>query len=74
MEGYSHKEVGVVQFSGAKVREIRQARGLTQYEVAKAMDVRPQLIPRWEKGSVPSGPHMVLLLRVLGAELEEVVE
>lgn len=63
-----------MQYSGAKVKAIRKERGLTQDAVARAVGVRPQLIPRWEKGSVPSGPNMVLLLRVLGAELEEVVE
>lgn len=64
-----------MQFSGSKAKALRQQRGMTQHQVAKAIDTHPKQVNRWENGHAqPGGFNLVLLLRTLGAELEEVID
>ncbi|GFH35455.1 MULTISPECIES: helix-turn-helix transcriptional regulator [Streptomyces] len=63
-------------FSGQKLRQVRHSRGLSQAEVAARMGTISGLyISYWENDRhAPNGVNMVLLLRALGCELEEVTE
>lgn len=63
-------------FSGQKLKEARSKRGLSQAQVAARMGCISGLyISYWENGRyAPNGVNMVLLLRALGCELEEVTE
>ncbi|MEV5468314.1 helix-turn-helix domain-containing protein [Streptomyces murinus] len=63
-------------FSGQKLREIRRSRGLSQAQVAARMGTISGLyVSYWENDHhAPNGVNMVLLLRALGCELEEVTE
>jgi transcriptional regulator with XRE-family HTH domain len=63
-------------FSGQKLKEARTKRGLTQAQVAARMGCISGLyVSYWENGHyAPNGVNMVLLLRALGCELEEVTE
>lgn len=60
-------------FSGKKLREVRVSRGMTQEQVASHLQTRTTNISKWENDrSAPNGVNMVLLLRALKCELEEV--
>lgn len=62
-------------FSGQKLKEARSRRGLTQAQVAKRMGLSGLYVSYWENDRyAPNGVNMVLLLRALGCELEEVTE
>ncbi|MFF9862124.1 helix-turn-helix transcriptional regulator [Streptomyces tendae] len=63
-------------FSGQKLKEARSKRGLSQAQVAQRMGCISGLyVSHWENGRYsPNGVNMVLLLRALGCELEEVTE
>lgn len=61
-------------FSGKKMREVRVARKMTQENLAEKLHTRTTNISKWENDrSSPNGVNMVLLLRALECELEEVV-
>lgn len=62
-------------FSGQKLREARHSRKMTQAQVAERMGISGLYVSYWENGHhAPNGVNMVLLLRALGCELEEVTE
>ncbi|MGW7356633.1 helix-turn-helix domain-containing protein [Streptomyces sp. NPDC054802] len=62
-------------FSGQKLKEARSKRGLSQAEVAARMGVSGLYLSGWENDRhAPNGVNMVLLLRALECELEEVTE
>jgi len=62
-------------FSGQKLREARHLRGLSQAQVAEKMGIGFISLSHWENNRyAPNGINMVLLLRALGCELEEVTE
>jgi putative transcriptional regulator len=55
------------------VRELRSARGLSQEELARALDVSRQTIISIEKGRyVPSLPLAIALARYFDSTVEEV--
>jgi len=61
-------------FSGRKLRSVRERLGLSQEQLAAKLDTRPTNVSKWENDkSAPNGVNMVLLLRALGCELEEIV-
>ena len=56
--------------------EVREAAGLTQGELARALDVAPATVSRWEAGQrLPSGQAIryARLLRVLAERAQAVV-
>lgn len=60
-------------FSGEKLKQARVSRGLTQEQLATKLDIRVTNVSKWENDrSAPNGINMVLLIRALGCELEEV--
>ncbi|WP_078620806.1 helix-turn-helix transcriptional regulator [Streptomyces sp. NRRL WC-3626] len=60
-------------FSGQKLKDARNKRGLSQAQVAARMGVSGLYLSYWENDRyAPNGVNMVLLLRALGCELEEV--
>lgn len=60
-------------FSGKKMREVRVKREMTQENLADKLHTRTTNISKWENDrSAPNGVNMVLLLRALECELEEV--
>ncbi|MFD9118844.1 helix-turn-helix transcriptional regulator [Streptomyces bottropensis] len=63
-------------FSGQKLKEARNKRGLTQAQVAARMgSISGLYVSYWENDRhAPNGVNMVLLLRALGCEMEEVTE
>lgn len=62
-----------LMFSGARMRETRISRKLTQEQLANKLGTRTTNISKWENDkSSPNGVNMVMLLRALGCELEEV--
>ncbi len=57
------------------MRQVRYSRGLSQMQVAKRMGICLISVSHWENDRyAPNGVNMVLLLRALGCELEEVTE
>lgn len=48
---------------GEYLREKRVSRGLSQTQVAKALDVKPQFVSNWERGM--SAPPMYMLRVVI---------
>ncbi|MEV4338054.1 helix-turn-helix transcriptional regulator [Streptomyces sp. NPDC049590] len=62
-------------FSGQKLKQARAKRGLSQAAVAARMGLSGLYVSHWENDRyAPNGVNMVLLLRALGCELEEVTE
>lgn len=58
-----------------KLAELRRAKGLTQQEVAEALDVSRQAISRWEVGATePSLDNLAFLSRLYGVPLDEFVQ
>ena len=57
---------------GEKIRELRQARGLTQKELASSLGCVQQVICYWEIGKFePSLFYCILLADVFGISLDE---
>ena len=55
-----------------KIRELRQARGLSQARVAEDVGVSKPAVCKWETGvSVPRTELLPLLARVLGCSIDE---
>lgn len=55
-----------------KIKELRQARGLYQIQVAQAAGVTPQAVCRWEAGvAVPSTDKLPLLADLFGCTIDE---
>ena len=55
-----------------KIRELRQARGLSQARVAEDVGVSKPAVCKWETGvSVPRTELLPMLARVLGCSIDE---
>ena len=55
-----------------KIRELRQARGLSQARVAEDVGVSKPAVCKWETGvSVPRTELLPMLARVLGYSIDE---
>jgi DNA-binding transcriptional regulator YiaG len=49
-----------------RLAELREALGLSQADIARAIGVRQSTVARWESGDIhPRGHHAVALLEVL---------
>jgi transcriptional regulator with XRE-family HTH domain len=58
---------GARGFDAARLRECRLAAGLTQRQVARAVDVSESVVAHWERGSQrPTVEHVAALARALG--------
>ena len=58
---------------GTYLQEQRQAAGLTQDQVARALEVRARTVSDWEAGRyVPNFERMARLARIIGAEMERI--
>lgn len=58
-----------------KLVELRKAKGLTQQELAEALNVTRQAISRWEVGTTaPSLDNLALLSRLYGVPLDDFIQ
>lgn len=73
---YISGAVPMVQIDGAKVRGLREAKGLTQLYLATAVDVTTDTISRWENRRYPSikKENGIRLAEALEVELVEILE
>ena len=56
------------------IRQLRQARGLTQEQVARALGVSAPAVSKWETGaSLPEVTLLPALARLLGTDLNELL-
>jgi len=61
--------MGSARFVGRRIREVREARGMTQADLAEALGRTPTSISYWENGQRSPGlDDIVVLARVLGVE------
>ncbi len=57
---------------GAKIKELRKKKGLSQVEVAVAVDVYPDYISWWESGKrYPSLMYAIALADYFGVTMDE---
>ena len=68
--------VAMIRIDGAKVRQLREDRGLTQLYVATAVEVTTDTISRWENRRYPTikRENGLRLAAALEVELEEILE
>lgn len=58
-----------------RIRELRQARGLSQARVAEDVGVSKPAVCKWETGaSIPRTELLPLLARVLGCSIDELFD
>ncbi len=56
---------------GQRITELRTAKKISQYQLAKAMDVSRQAVSKWENGqSTPDATKMIKLAELLDTDLE----
>lgn len=59
---------------GARIREYREAAGLSQTEVGRRLGVKQQSVGKWERGSaLPQGARLAELADVLGVTVAEIL-
>ena len=69
------RDVEVALAFGARVREVRNAQGLTQEALAEAAELHPTFISNVERGyRVPTVPTMLRLARGLGVDASALVD
>lgn len=57
-----------------RLRDLRQAAGLSQADIAERMDVSRQAVSRWETGAgTPSMENLIELSRLYGVTMDELV-
>lgn len=69
--------VSDVDDKGAKVRLLRNKRGLSQFKLGLLMSppVHPRTVARWESGTnFPGGRRIVELARLLGVSAEDLTD
>ncbi|RMF00384.1 MAG: XRE family transcriptional regulator [Alphaproteobacteria bacterium] len=72
-EPRSHAEIEMEQFAD-RLRELREARGLTQARLAELLEVSPRVYNRWETGAAaPRLDTVVKLADILEVSLDELV-
>lgn len=66
------ESVQKAQDLGARIRQLRTERGLSQEALAEALDVSRQAVAKWERGaSLPSTANLLALSRISGVPLSE---
>ena len=69
------RDLEITKAFGARVREVRHDRGLTQEQLAEAADLHPTFISNVERGyRVPSVPTLFKLARGLGVEPSDLID
>ena len=59
---------------GAKVKELRVQKGLTQEELADRVGVSRQAVSKWESGTAdPSTSNLLALAKLFGISAEELL-
>lgn len=54
-----------------KIRELREHRGITQTELARAMDVKQSSVAQWEKDeSMPAAAKLPRLASILNCSID----
>jgi transcriptional regulator with XRE-family HTH domain len=65
------REASFLGIEKATIRQLRQAAGLTQAELAHRVGVQTSQVSRWERGTAePSARHARRLARALGVAVE----
>lgn len=60
---------------GGRIRELREASGMSQSDLARAAGIPRQLVSRWENGvHEPGAENLRILRRVLGVSLDKLME
>ena len=74
-QSYPSSQV-MIQIDGARIRAIREAKGLTQLYIATAVDVTTDTVSRWENKRYPTikKENGLKLARALEVELEEILD
>lgn len=56
---------------GERITELRNQNGMSQYELAKALDISRQAVSKWENGlSNPDSANLIRLTEVLDTDIE----
>ncbi|WP_457574140.1 helix-turn-helix transcriptional regulator [Desulfolithobacter sp.] len=68
--------IPMIHIDGTRIRQLREAQGLTQLYVATAVGVTTDTISRWENNRSPTikRENGIRLAEVLGVDLEEIIE
>lgn len=69
---WQYRYVDIKTFDGARLREARKARGLSQSQLGSLIGAHVTSISDWERGAnAPSGRHIASISRELGVSVEE---
>ncbi|WP_456388615.1 helix-turn-helix domain-containing protein [Desulfolithobacter sp.] len=68
--------IPIIRIDGTRIRQLREAQGLTQLCVATSVGVTTDTISRWENNRTPTikRENGIRLAEVLGVDLEEILE
>lgn len=61
------------QIIAARIRAARVASGLTSFQLAKALDVHPSQVSRWETHHAPTAEVLGKIARILNVTLDSLV-
>lgn len=64
------REAAMDGWNGARMKQIRKARGLTQFDVARSLNIQPPVISRWESGQEPLYKNACILAAFFGVSLD----
>ena len=66
----------MIKIDGARIRQLREQKGLTQLYIATAVDVTTDTVSRWENKRYPSikKENGIRLAEALEVELEDILE
>lgn len=60
---------------GERIKMLRKARNISQYEIAAKLGVSPQAVSRWELGlSQPESVKLPKLAKLLGTTIDEIFD
>ena len=60
---------------GKKLRDLRRLMGLTQQDLAEALNVSSQAVSKWERGKAfPNMSKMPTIAKLLGAEVSDLLD
>lgn len=58
---------------GKRIAAAREAKGMNQSELARALGVTPQAVQKWEAGGGPRGSRLVQIAEVLKVEIDYLI-